>query len=360
MAALLFGAVSALFESAFAARGSFEQTGGALFSLSLVALLIATAQRGALPMGVRVGAVLLVGVYIAAKTWNVLFAYSDTSVFPSMVSRMAPWGPVDLFMAWILFDSGRALYGTVAVYYLALLTPIAAFGAVRGASAIGSVLGVIGPLVLASAATTALLVALVRLRDEYARVQVSHDAVLRLAQTDVLTGLPNRRFLEGELVREIARAARGQEALGLLLIDLDHFKQINDEAGHSAGDDALVAAAHRMRAALRAGDRIGRLGGEEFLVVAPATSAGEALALAARLRMVIAGKPLWGDRRVVTASLGVAVYRAGDTAATLLRRADAALYRAKRLGRNRVEGPDAGGPDDAAPAAASTMTGGGA
>lgn len=166
------------------------------------------------------------------------------------------------------------------------------------------------------------------------------DAMRRLAYRDELTGLPNRVSLLDRLSLEFEHARRNRSSLGLLYLDLDGFKQVNDELGHHAGDQFLRAVAARLRAALRAGDTVARLGGDEFVVVLPGLGhAGEARAVAQKVLDAIA-QPLEVEGRVVRpgASIGVAVHP--DDAAeaeTLLRRADKAMYRAKQLGGRRLE-----------------------
>ena len=157
-----------------------------------------------------------------------------------------------------------------------------------------------------------------------------------LAVTDKLTGLYNRRKLDEALEEELARARRYEFDLSIIMLDIDHFKQVNDNYGHGAGDAVLVAMADLLREHTRHADALGRLGGEEFLVVCPHTGAEECLALATALREAIAAYHFRGIGSV-TSSLGVASLRPDDTAATLLARADAGLYRAKHAGRNRVE-----------------------
>ncbi|WP_157269436.1 sensor domain-containing diguanylate cyclase [Azohydromonas aeria] len=167
-----------------------------------------------------------------------------------------------------------------------------------------------------------------------------HEAELqRLATTDELTGVLNRRAFLDEVERELARFQRHGHAGALLMLDLDHFKQVNDRHGHAAGDAVLVQVCAALRERLRRSDRIGRLGGEEFALLLPETPAEGAAVLAESLRREVAaleiGTPA-GPLRV-TASIGVAAFAASEAdAAALLGRADRALYAAKALGRNRV------------------------
>jgi len=159
------------------------------------------------------------------------------------------------------------------------------------------------------------------------------------ALTDVLTGLPNRRFAIEELQRAWAAADRHHHPLACLLIDVDHFKRINDTMGHDAGDAVLQAVASRLRASLRSDEVVCRLGGEEFLVVCRQSSRDCALKCAERLRTAVAARTIEhrGQSLTVTVSVGVAdrkedVIDVDD----LLKLADLAVYRAKQLGRDRV------------------------
>jgi diguanylate cyclase (GGDEF)-like protein len=166
---------------------------------------------------------------------------------------------------------------------------------------------------------------------EALRVQATHDA---------LTGLLNRGRVLEILLAEIARSERELRPLAVLMVDLDHFKQINDTRGHMAGDAVLREAAHRMQAATRQYDSPGRYGGEEFLIVLPGCGARDSYAQAERIRQAFASEPFaaGSDSLAVTCSIGVSsrhTCAAGD-ADRLIREADAALYGAKKQGRNRV------------------------
>jgi diguanylate cyclase (GGDEF)-like protein len=164
---------------------------------------------------------------------------------------------------------------------------------------------------------------------------------LRLsATTDGLTGLLSRRAVHEVADRLIARPGGGGESITVLMIDLDHFKSINDRYGHSAGDLVLQHAATVLRSALRADTWLSRYGGEEFVVLLRGNTAEVAGIVAERLRATLAKAPCTVDdvgTISVTASVGVALARTGEGFADVLKRADAALYRAKNAGRNRVE-----------------------
>ncbi len=157
----------------------------------------------------------------------------------------------------------------------------------------------------------------------------------RLAIRDELTGLFNYRHFQGQLRAEVQRALRYQRPLSLIVLDVDHFKAVNDALGHAEGDRVLAGIARVLAAQIRTTDTAFRYGGEEFVVLLPETHGAQALAVAGRVRQGMEEARLVKGRSV-TVSAGVAEYRATEEAATLLRRTDAALYAAKRAGRNRV------------------------
>ncbi|MFS8038286.1 diguanylate cyclase [Xanthobacter sp. AM11] len=174
-----------------------------------------------------------------------------------------------------------------------------------------------------------------------------------LAVTDPLTALPNRRAFDAMVDAELRRAARERQQLSLLMIDVDHFKRVNDTFGHETGDTVLRQLAQIIQRSIRRpGDFAARYGGEEFVVLLPATDAGGALRIAESIRSTIAAAAFpttGGEVARVTASIGVATARHGEVAASLVRHADEALYRAKGQGRNRVAGSEADAPHKPAP-----------
>ena len=157
-----------------------------------------------------------------------------------------------------------------------------------------------------------------------------------LSVTDKLTGLYNRRKLDEVLEEELARSRRYAVGFAVVLLDVDHFKRINDTCGHLAGDSVLVAIAQLLREGTREADAVGRYGGEEFLLVCRHATRGAGSVIAEKIRAGVEALE-FEDSGPVTVSAGVAAYRDGDTLASLVGRADAALYRAKSAGRNRVE-----------------------
>jgi diguanylate cyclase (GGDEF)-like protein len=178
-----------------------------------------------------------------------------------------------------------------------------------------------------------------RLADHRQELEQALARIERLATHDELTGVYNRRRLNDALDVEIKRTQRYGSALAMCLIDIDHFKSINDTYGHHAGDIVLQSLSTAVRAQVRPTDLFGRYGGEEFLMILPQTPLEGALVVAERLRrtaetLQIEGLPA-GLR--ITVSAGVSVNRAGEPWSATLERADAALYCAKRDGRNRVQ-----------------------
>ncbi|MCB1824152.1 MAG: PAS domain S-box protein [Gammaproteobacteria bacterium] len=165
----------------------------------------------------------------------------------------------------------------------------------------------------------------------------------RLATTDLLTGLFNRRYLLAVLETEIERARRHGRPLALILFDLDHFKQINDTYGHDQGDRVLQAVVAQVRGRLRRSDVFARWGGEEFLILAPETTGSDAVALAETLRAALHERPRFDDE-LVTASFGVTAYQPEETLDQWLKRADEWMYASKRQGRDRVSGDKVGVP----------------
>ncbi|MNR03601.1 Response regulator PleD [compost metagenome] len=159
------------------------------------------------------------------------------------------------------------------------------------------------------------------------------------ALLDPLTGLPNRAAWSERVEREMLEWQAHGGHLAMAILDLDHFKRINDSYGHLAGDKVLKIVADQLRKRLRSGDFIARFGGEEFVLLMPQTSPAAAAQIAEVLRATVEACPFHfkGERVVITTSIGLGAFRSGERGDQVLKRADAALYRAKESGRNRVE-----------------------
>lgn len=166
----------------------------------------------------------------------------------------------------------------------------------------------------------------------------------QLATTDSLTGIANRRYFFDEAARAFSHAQRYHEPLSALMLDIDHFKKVNDTYGHAAGDETLQGVVKLFLRELRSADLLGRYGGEEFAILLPATRLSDAFQAAERLRCAVGGHNFVANERVFHVTLSIGVAQMGgpdDNLAALLERADQGLYRAKQAGRNRcvsVEG----------------------
>ncbi|HWU78739.1 MAG TPA: diguanylate cyclase, partial [Caulobacter sp.] len=176
---------------------------------------------------------------------------------------------------------------------------------------------------------------------DYLRNNLDHS--LELAVTDQLTGLHNRRYMTGQLDSLVKRAGLGGDPVSALLIDIDHFKKINDTFGHDVGDEVLREFALRLASNVRAIDLPCRYGGEEFVVIMPDTALADALRIAERIRNHVAGSPFkvaqGQEMLTVTISIGVsATAGESDSPEALLKRADEGVYQAKASGRNAVVG----------------------
>jgi diguanylate cyclase len=241
---------------------------------------------------------------------------------------------------WVALLLGLAgllwMYPVLISHYLLLDRRMAA---VVSVAAVGFLLLHGGPfesglqraMFLVSAGVTALFAYVFAQRTDRQREQLE-----ALANQDPLTRAANRRALDREMEIAVASQRRGQSGHGLLLLDLDHFKQVNDEYGHEAGDAALVEFVRIVQRASRANDRLFRAGGEEFVVLVTGSSPADLAACAEKLRARVAER-MRVDGRPVTVSIGGAVLASGESPQDWLARADAAMYRAKRAGRNRVE-----------------------
>ena len=236
-------------------------------------------------------------------------------------------------LTFLILPPRRALRFTLAV-----LTVFVASSLPNLVGAESDTLGVrLVPLtmILAHVMLILALNAFARLEPELRQIRRSAEQLERLAYHDFLTGIANRRQVEVLAQIALASAQRRQESFSVLMLDIDHFKRINDTYGHYVGDEILRELAARLRGELRESDIFGRWGGEEFIVITPVTAAEEGQALAERLRESLKAKPL-AKVHAITVSCGVANYRPGDSLDTLVNRADTALYRAKEGGRDQV------------------------
>lgn len=183
----------------------------------------------------------------------------------------------------------------------------------------------------------ALARALAEVEEKNKALEQAYVRITELARTDPLTGVCNRRHFDEMFTTESARARRQQLKLTVVMIDLDHFKSVNDRYGHGVGDAVLVAVASALKTHSRPYDIVARFGGEEFVLLLPGTTLDGGVECAERLRLVIAAMTVESYPHRITASLGIAMLAEAEDRHSVLARADAALYRAKQGGRNRVE-----------------------
>lgn len=273
----------------------------------------------------QVGFVLLALYLLAALAHQVLIAPQGGV----LLGPRSYWLFFTYLLAFIIWAPYTAVY--ICVGIIAVLIGILT-GAVLDMTPLKpATLSALTQLLFASIAYVAAHFGFAQLRTHYAHMRA-------LAFTDELTGCANRRRGTDLLTREFARARRYRRHLSIILFDLDHFKRINDEHGHAAGDKALRAVARSVQQVLRQPDHLVRWGGEEFLIVSPELSLDEAAHLAERLRQAIRRLRLAGGHRP-SASFGIAAceYHKADTVDTLLKRADTAMYTAKKNGRDRIE-----------------------
>lgn len=298
---------------AYVGRRALPGRYAAGFALVLVALALYFTLEDPAP-GVRFAA--------TSVTTGVLFLLS---------ARTLAVGGIHDYPARYLFAFASAGHGLFLLLRPLLFSPGSA-----GLFAAGHVLAVSEFVMLESIIALNLLAfGALMLANEHSATELR-----RLADLDSLTGVFNRRAFMSLFAKALSQSQRSGHPVAVLLLDLDHFKTINDTLGHKGGDDALQHFVSTATASLRNEDVIGRIGGEEFAILLAGTGLRDALATAERVRAAVEGNPLHVDGRETVAlsvSIGVAVSSGTATAASLLERADQAMYEAKRQGRNRVE-----------------------
>jgi diguanylate cyclase len=244
------------------------------------------------------------------------------------------WVPIVFTFAFIAFDARTATYVSIA---LALATLALALPAGLARSSVGLVDEAF--VVVQAFGAYLVIIAGLRFFTDLHGPAPTHEAGARsldeLAHTDALTGLANRRQAEALMGRELLRAERYGRSFSVLMLDLDRFERLNAKFGRRAGDDVISDVARRLTGLVRGSDTVCRWGGEEFVVLAPETDVADAVHLAEAIRDHLARHALGNGHRL-TVSAGVAAFRRGDRAPDLIARADAALYLAKRSGRNLV------------------------
>ena len=284
---------------------------------------------------VRVASVVTVNLYLMAVLLMLLFIGDAPPNQYALLTTLV-WLPFGYGLIFVMLASRPAMFISLLVALLTF-TPIFMAMAFKLRPNWGEEFTTTMPvLALSQVVYIVLLLAISDLRAGFHRASARLQVAQELALSDALTGVGNRRALQEHVRAGLSAAERGDQPTSVILMDIDYFKPINDTHGHSGGDQVLVQVAQLLSSQLRASDRLGRWGGEEFMVVAQATPMHAALELAERIRKAVAAfEFVHGDP--VTLSLGVTQTLAGDTADSLVQRADKALYRAKSAGRNRVE-----------------------
>lgn len=304
---------------------------------------------------------------IMGMVWATLYTWFTA---PALAGPLLAVGMYLSAIALALFAVNVRLLGRLMLVALlaSAVNPVLRLGALLGAGALPdtAALAAVVPCLALGMLLTAvyapvrvLAAARARLQIRNAELQSGIERMKRHAERDHLTNSYSRQFILEMVGREKSRADRSGESLCICILDIDHFKDMNDQFGHLAGDRILAAFARRVRGALRTMDTVngaglpasfgtdegepalvsrralGRIGGEEFIVLLPDTSLRGALKCAERVRKAIVRRPFEGLHQV-TVSIGIAEYRPGESVSSMLGRADEALYGAKNAGRNRV------------------------
>lgn len=274
------------------------------------------------------------GLIAAAASTSMWFTYGQPDYGVRLQLSSAVVGALCLSHAWLLWQHSRkTLAGRIAIGVLASAgaVQVMRFATARLYPAGENVMNTSAQNV-AYLAAFAFAIVLIAISQVLLATDRLRGELQRAATHDSLTDAYTRRYMKEALQRELSRCLRHNRQMALLLIDIDHFKKINDSLGHQEGDRVLTEFVTSIKALLRGADLLGRFGGEEFVVLLPETTLAVANAVAERVRAAMSS---WGGP---TVSIGVTASRAsGDSVDALLARADAAMYRAKSKGRNRVE-----------------------
>ena len=338
VAFLAMGAAGALFSFALNLVRSTPDTAVAWIQLATALvlgasmLIVAWRRTPLVPLeraSFGIGAVAIVG----SIAWS-LYGADSAALGRAAVQATLHWVPLVFAFGFVAF-SGRTAMRLAVALLAAMAALIVPHDVMAARSGVSDDLFVLAQALVAYAVLIAGLRFFADLHVRASTLERTAERMRALAHTDALTGLGNRRQADLWLVREVQRAARYARPFSVLMLDIDHFKRLNDEHGHAAGDRVLVDLASELVGMVRASDAVVRWGGEEFLVLAPETGLADAVQVAELVRRQIAKMPL-GDAHRTTISVGVAAHRVGDDPESLVARADAALYMAKRSGRNTV------------------------
>ncbi len=273
-------------------------------------------------------------LYGSVYMQSIVYNYQP-SVGLYSVAAFVQWAPL-IYLTLFLFYERRWARPVSVLFYLSFAVPLLVRTGLNPSAAIDQELF---PFFLQMLSCHPLYIATLiwiqRLQDAFINAQTQLIVVQQVAATDALTGLANRRAAAARLQNLLAREGDERVPVAVCLVDLDRFKAVNDTYGHDVGDRVLVAAAQVLQDICRPDDTVGRWGGEEFIVILPATAHEQAIQLAETWCQRIASQPV-PDVGRITASLGLAFSEPEDSVTSLTKRADLALYQAKRLGRNQV------------------------
>ena len=300
-----------------------------------VTLLAVLSYRREVPLQLIEAALLLTTIVVHTLVlWYALYVEAAGPLSPPAVAVFI-WLPIYYLILFLALPDRLALRYSYAVQLFVVALTLQELIDTLGPGGRGLAAVVLVQVYLSHAVLIAALYFIATFQRRYQTMEATANSMRRLANTDALTNLGNRRQLEQVLDDEVRRAERYQRPLSVIVSDIDDFTQLNDRYGRPTGDRVLIDLANRLSHTVRSADRIGRWGGEEFIIVTPETRLDDAVKLAEVVRSHIADNTL-GDDHSIRLSFGVASHGPGDSAADLLDRADAALYLAKRQGKNCV------------------------
>ncbi len=277
----------------------------------------------------------LIFVYFLIKVANIMNDDAGDDVVRRL-SALSVWIPLVYVLGFLVFKTSHALLSSLIFLGLMLIPGVLYVLRIEYGPETLREIVVLAQLYLVGGIYIVLLLMISLLREHYMRSRALAENMTQLASMDFLTQSYNRRHLQTTLDRALDRARRYGRNVSLIMFDLDHFKDVNDQYGHAAGDQALRDVSEIVRQCVRLSDEFGRWGGEEFLIITFETDLEQAQRLAERLRSAFV-KHRFDSAGVITASFGVAMYQKDESVDQLVKRSDQALYAAKTNGRNRVE-----------------------
>ena len=261
-------------------------------------------------------------------------AFAGTSTYTD--ASLAQWFPLVYTAAFFFLETRHAVQASMLIYLSVMIPNLVHILWQAPATQSSDSTLLLVNMLFSHPVYIVTLSGIARLKTHLVQARTHADNLNAAANLDYLTGVANRRAITHLLQHTLSRAQEIGDVLSVILLDVDHFKQINDTFGHDMGDQALIDVTVTLRQHMRTMDTLGRWGGEEFIVVANATGSDEAAALAERLRGIVATHS-YLDGRQITISLGVTTSTSYDIAESLVKRADGALYQAKQDGRNCVK-----------------------